>query len=71
MTEPVGHKRRRGCLGAIFLLALAPGTLLIAGGAWVHAQGGGRAVLVAGVVFLIVGAFVSLVIRGAVQRGGR
>jgi len=62
--------RRPGCLAALVLLALTPGTLLLAFGGWVAAHGGGRMVMVAGAAFLVVGLFVSIVIGAAVRRSG-
>jgi hypothetical protein len=50
------------------VLCLTPGLVLLGFGAWVHANGGNRAVLVAGGAFLLLGSFVLLVLRGATRR---
>lgn len=63
--------RRAGCLVALTLLALSPGTLLLAFGAWVAAHGGGRAVMLAGAGFFALGLFVALVVGAAVRRSPR
>jgi len=59
--------RRLGCGVTLALLSLAPGVALIAAGLWVHAHGGGWAVLGGGLAALALGLFV-LVAIGAVLR---
>jgi hypothetical protein len=67
-TEPPAESRRVGCWAMFVVLCLTPGLVLLGFGAWVHANGGNRAVLVAGGAFLLLGSFVLLVLRRATRR---
>ena len=68
VNEPPVESRRVGCWSVLVAVCLLPGLVLLGFGAWVHANGGNRAVLVAGGAFLALGAFVFLVLRGAMRR---
>ena len=68
VNEPPAESRRVGCWAVLVVVSLTPGLVLLGFGAWVHANGGNRAVLVAGGAFLALGAFVLLVLRGAMRR---
>jgi hypothetical protein len=67
-NAPPVQSRRLGCWSVLVVACLTPGLTLLGFGAWVHANGGNRAVLVAGAVFLAIGTFVFLVLRNAVRR---
>jgi hypothetical protein len=67
-NEQPAASRRLGCWSVLVVACFTPGLTLLGFGAWVHANGGNRAVLVAGAAFLVVGTFVLYVLRSAVRR---
>jgi hypothetical protein len=60
--------RRLGCVVALAILCFAPGVALVAAGVWVHAHGGGWAVLGGGLAALALGLFVFVAIGAVLRR---